>query len=66
VLQAIGRERTYLHRSLISDMKAVKNKVEILGMHEAHLRDCGAAVPPPTYSGLIVVRSFRVAGDSDL
>jgi hypothetical protein len=26
-------------------MKEVKNKIEISGMREAHLRDCGAAVP---------------------
>ena len=25
-------------------MKEVKNKIEISGMHDAHARDCGAAV----------------------
>ena len=25
-------------------MKEVKNDIEILGMHDAHARDCGAAV----------------------
>jgi len=47
VLKSVGRERAFVHRSLIQDMKAIKNDVEISGMHEAHLRDCGAAVSLP-------------------
>jgi len=46
VLKSVGRERAFVHRSLIQDMKAIKNDVEISGMHQAHLRDCGAAVSP--------------------
>jgi len=28
-------------------MKEIKNKIELSGMHEAHIRDCGAAVTSP-------------------
>jgi Xaa-Pro aminopeptidase len=45
VIQALGRERVFLHRSVVQEMKEVKNKIEISGMREAHARDCGAAVP---------------------
>ena len=44
VLQALGGDRVFLHRSVVQEMKEVKNKIEISGMHEAHARDCGAAV----------------------
>lgn len=34
-----------MHRSVVQEMKEVKNQIEISGMREAHSRDCGAAVP---------------------
>lgn len=33
-----------MHRSVLQEMKEVKNQIEISGMRAAHLRDCGAAV----------------------
>ena len=47
VLQALGRDRVFLHRSVVQEMKEIKNKIELSGMHEAHIRDCGAAVTSP-------------------
>jgi Xaa-Pro aminopeptidase len=47
VIQALGRERVFLHRSIVQEMKEVKNKVEISGMRAAHARDCGAVVKTP-------------------
>ena len=44
VIQALGRDKVYMHRSVIQEMKEVKNQIEISGMRAAHLRDCGAAV----------------------
>ena len=44
VLQALGSDRIVLHRSIVQEMKEVKNKIEISGMRKAHVRDCGAAV----------------------
>jgi Xaa-Pro aminopeptidase len=44
VVQALGKDKVFMHRSVIQEMKEVKNPVEISGMREAHLRDCGAVV----------------------
>ena len=46
VIHALGRERVLLHRSVVQEMKEVKNEIEISGMYNAHARDCGAAVFP--------------------
>ena len=46
VIQALGSDKVFLHRSVVQEMKEVKNGIEISGMWEAHTRDCGAAVPP--------------------
>ena len=51
VLHALGRDRVFLHRSVVQEMKEVKNQVEISGMREAHARDCGAAVIPSLNMG---------------
>jgi Xaa-Pro aminopeptidase len=58
VIQALGRDRVFLHRSVVQEMKEVKNKIEISGMHNAHARDCGAAVRPPSL--------IRVVNECDL
>ena len=47
MIQALGRERVFLHRSVVQEMKELKNKIEISGMRAAHVRDCGAVVSPP-------------------
>ncbi|KAL1922548.1 uncharacterized protein VTP21DRAFT_10087 [Calcarisporiella thermophila] len=39
---AIGKDNAKLIRSPITDMKAVKNKVELEGMRQCHLRDAAA------------------------
>src|SRR5271170_4407804 len=46
VVHALGRDRVFLHGSIIQEMKEVKNRVEIAGMQSCHARDCGAAVNP--------------------
>ena len=53
VLQALGQYRVFLHRSVLQEMKEAKNKTEIAGTHEAHVRDCGAAV-----SSLLISADF--------
>src|SRR5271170_3207725 len=44
VIYALGRDRLFLHDSVVQEMKEVKNTVEVLGMQSSHARDCGAAV----------------------
>lgn len=55
--QALGRERVFLHRSVVQEMKEVKSEIEISGMHDAHARDCGAAVFPPC-NGLLMSATY--------
>jgi Xaa-Pro aminopeptidase len=55
ILQALGRERVFLHRSVVQEMKEIKNGIEIAGMRDAHSRDCGAAVPSSSNQLLIEV-----------
>jgi len=44
VVHALGRDRLFLHDSIVQEMKEVKNTVEALGMRNSHARECGAAV----------------------
>ena len=46
IIQALGSDKVFLHRSVVQEMKEIKNGIEIAGMREAHARDCGAAVTP--------------------
>jgi Xaa-Pro aminopeptidase len=46
IIQALGSDKVFLHRSVVQEMKEIKNGTEISGMREAHARDCGAVVPP--------------------
>jgi Xaa-Pro aminopeptidase len=59
VIQALGRERVFLHRSVVQEMKEVKNEIEISGMYDSHARDCGAAVFPRRKDLLMSVTYLR-------
>jgi Xaa-Pro aminopeptidase len=67
VVQALGRDKVFMHRSVVQEMKEVKNQTEISGMREAHLRDCGAAVHFLTWLKLMyLVRLIWMVGESDI